>query len=66
MVDWDFLMDILAARGFGPRWRGRISNILNTSGGLYPHQWNIWQLCPLSAQLKARRSFLPTAVCPSY
>ncbi|XP_039120541.1 uncharacterized protein LOC120256947 [Dioscorea cayenensis subsp. rotundata] len=30
-VDWDFLLELLKVRGFGPKWLGWISSILNTS-----------------------------------
>ena len=31
MVDWDFLLEMLTARGFGMRWVGSIKTILSTS-----------------------------------
>lgn len=30
-VDWGFLLDLLRTRGFGPKWLGCISTILNSS-----------------------------------
>ena len=30
-IDWEFLMEILAARGFGTSWRGWIHHLLGTS-----------------------------------
>ncbi|XP_039130342.1 uncharacterized protein LOC120266746 [Dioscorea cayenensis subsp. rotundata] len=30
-VDWDFLLELLKARGFGPKWLGWISSILGSS-----------------------------------
>ena len=61
LVNWGYLLEILQALGFGPRWREWISILFRTStstallngrqGPTFSHARGVWQGDPLSPML---------------
>lgn len=43
-VDWDFLLDLLVAKGFGVRWVGWIMTIFAIFEGVHSYQWILERL----------------------